>query len=177
MLTKKQESFAQAVISESSGAAAYRKVYNAAEMDDKTVWEAASRLLRNDKVAARVTELRRAVMDKAVTDQAQVLDETARIALADIAEAFDPVTGDMLPIHLMPKHIRAAISSVKITEKRERDPDDPQRLLTYAVKEIKFWDKNSAAERMMKFFGAFEKDNKQKTGLTVVLSGDDADLL
>ena len=57
-LTAKQEGFCLDVIGEKSQADAYRANYNAGEMSDKTIWEAASRLMANSKVAARLNELR-----------------------------------------------------------------------------------------------------------------------
>lgn len=58
MLTAKQERFAQNIIKGMSQADAYRSAYPNQRMSDKTVWEAASRLMANDKVVARLTELR-----------------------------------------------------------------------------------------------------------------------
>lgn len=58
MLTKKQEHFVQKIIEGMSQADAYRSAYPKQRMSDKTVWEAASRLMKNDKVVARLSELR-----------------------------------------------------------------------------------------------------------------------
>lgn len=58
MLTAKQEQFAQNIIKGMSQADAYRSAYPNQRMSDKTVWEAASRLMANDKVVARLNELR-----------------------------------------------------------------------------------------------------------------------
>lgn len=58
MLTAKQEAFVQNIIQGMSQADAYRSAYPKQQMSDKTVWEAASRLMKNDKVLARISELR-----------------------------------------------------------------------------------------------------------------------
>ena len=58
MLTAKQEQFVQNIIQGMSQADAFRSAYSADNMSDKTVWEAASRLMGNDKVVARLDELR-----------------------------------------------------------------------------------------------------------------------
>jgi len=57
-LTDKQEAACQAYI-ECGGnqSEAYRRAYNAENMEAKTVWEAASRLFNDSKVIARVIEL------------------------------------------------------------------------------------------------------------------------
>lgn len=58
MLTEKQEQFVQNIIAGMNQADAYRSAYPNQRMSDKTVWEAASRLMKNDKVVARLSELR-----------------------------------------------------------------------------------------------------------------------
>lgn len=58
MLTPKQEKFVQGIIDGMSQADAYRAAYNCSRMTDKTIWEAASKLMSDSKVSARVSELR-----------------------------------------------------------------------------------------------------------------------
>ena len=65
-LTAKQEGCCLDVIGEKSQAAAYRANYRAERMSDKTIWEAASRLMANSKVAARIKELRAKATERAV---------------------------------------------------------------------------------------------------------------
>ena len=58
MLTAKQEAFVRNIIQGMSQADAYRSAYDTKKMSDKSIWENASRLMANDKVTARITELR-----------------------------------------------------------------------------------------------------------------------
>ena len=58
MLTPKQEKFVQNIIEGMSQAYAYRSAYNTNKMTDKSVWESASKLMNDPKVASRVQELR-----------------------------------------------------------------------------------------------------------------------
>lgn len=58
MLTANQEKFVQNIIEGMSQADAYRSAYPKQKMTDKTVWETASKLMKNPKVTARVQELR-----------------------------------------------------------------------------------------------------------------------
>ncbi len=58
MLTPKREKFAQAYVELDCGAAAYREAFTTKNMSDKSVWEHASRLLKDVKVRARVEELK-----------------------------------------------------------------------------------------------------------------------
>lgn len=58
MLTPKREKFAQAYVELDCGASAYREAFSTKNMSDKSVWEHASRLLKDVKVGARVEELK-----------------------------------------------------------------------------------------------------------------------
>lgn len=58
MLTQKQEAFVQRILEGMSQADAYRSAYPNQRMTDKTLWESASKLMKNPKVTARLKELR-----------------------------------------------------------------------------------------------------------------------
>ena len=64
-LTPKQEAFAQAVASGKTQADAYRFAFDATRMKPETIQQAASRLMANSKVSARVDELRKPVVEAA----------------------------------------------------------------------------------------------------------------
>lgn len=74
MLTAKQELFVQGIVKGMSQADAYRSAYPKQKMSDKTVWEAASRLMKNDKVVARLTELRDALAKPSIMTAQQRLE-------------------------------------------------------------------------------------------------------
>lgn len=63
-LTAKQEAFCQAIADGHGQAAAYRVAYDAEGMKDITIYPLASKLMKNDKVAARIAELRSQVQEK-----------------------------------------------------------------------------------------------------------------
>lgn len=71
MLTPKQEKFAQSVALENMNYSdAYRSAYSTAKMTDKTVNEKASLLKNEDKIKARIKELREAsTTPKVITAQ------------------------------------------------------------------------------------------------------------
>lgn len=66
MLTAKQEQFVQGIITGLSQADAYRAAYSCKKMSDKTIWENASRLMADTKVAARVSELRNEIAKSSI---------------------------------------------------------------------------------------------------------------
>ena len=66
MLTPKQELFVQKIIQGMSQADAYRSAYDASKMTDKTVHEKASLLAGQDKVRARIKELREQLASESI---------------------------------------------------------------------------------------------------------------
>ena len=63
-LTHKQEEFCRLVVQGASLSQAYRRAYDTENMADKTVHEAASRLMGDSKVIARFEELRAPAVKK-----------------------------------------------------------------------------------------------------------------
>jgi hypothetical protein len=63
-LTAKQEAFAQGIADGLGQADAYRAAYDAEGMKDNTIYPHASKLMKNDKVRTRITELRESVQEK-----------------------------------------------------------------------------------------------------------------
>lgn len=155
-LTPQQEKFAQGVASGLSQADAYRAAYpKSASWKDETVWQAASRMMTNSKVSARVKELSTAIAEKVVDEAALIVRENLRLAKSRISGIMHPDGRVKLPHELDPE-TEAAIASFKIDE--------------YGRIEYKFWDKNSALERGAKIVGLFKKDNEQKTDPMVELA-------
>jgi len=64
-LTPKREAFAQAVASGMSQADAYRSAFESGKMKPETIQSAASRLMADYKVSARVEEIRKPAVEKA----------------------------------------------------------------------------------------------------------------
>lgn len=157
-MTIKQEAFCLAYIETGNASEAYRRAYCAAKMKDKTIWERASNLMANSKVSARVAELRQAASDMAVVSEARVIEELARIGLFDPGELFAE-DGSLLSVKKMPPEVRAAIASIEVEE------IDVDGKVIGRVKKVKLWDKNSAADKLLRHLGAYEKDNRQRLGV------------
>jgi hypothetical protein len=58
MLTAKQEQFPLSIVEGKTQADAYRKAYDTSSMQDATVWNEASKLMRHPQVAARLETLK-----------------------------------------------------------------------------------------------------------------------
>lgn len=172
-LTVKQENFAAEYVKNGGNAAeAYRQAYDAARMSEKAVWTNASQLLADAKVALRVASLRQAAMERAVVDEARVLEEVARLGLADPSRLFD-AEGRLLPIHQIPPEVRASIASMDF----EPEKDASGKVVGHKLVKVKLWDKNASLEKLMKHLGMFEKDNKQRAGVFEGLPKSEIDLI
>ena len=83
-LTHKQEKFALAVVATGNQTEAYRRAYNVrAGTEPEVLTNAASGLMRNADIAARVAQLREAAAAVAVMESADVLKRWIQIATAD----------------------------------------------------------------------------------------------
>ena len=58
MLTSRQASFVEALLTGASQTTAYKSNYSTTHMSPKTIWEVSSRLSKHPKVVARLDELR-----------------------------------------------------------------------------------------------------------------------
>ncbi len=84
-LTAKQEAFALALVRPGmTRTAAYREAYNTKNMTSASVWQNASHLAADVKVAPRIAELREQAAQLAVVSGAQVLERLAMVAFSDI---------------------------------------------------------------------------------------------
>ena len=79
-LTPKQKAFALAYCRLLNASDAYRVAYHAGNMNPKTINEAASRLLKNSKVSARIADLKAPGIAAAGLSVERTLREIARVA-------------------------------------------------------------------------------------------------
>ena len=86
-LTAQQEKFAQALADGMTQADAYRTAYNASKMQDSTIYEKASRMLKEGKISARVASLKEALATKALWTREKSVRGLANIADGDEARA------------------------------------------------------------------------------------------
>lgn len=78
-LTIKQENFCLEIIKGVDQAAAYRTAFPNQKMSDKTIHEAASRLMKNSKVMTRLDELRKPVVEAAQVSLEQHLNDLKKL--------------------------------------------------------------------------------------------------
>jgi phage terminase small subunit len=159
-LTPKQEAFALAYCRLMNASDAYRAAYNTGNMKPKTVHEAASRLLKNSKVAARIAELTAPAILAAGLSVERTLREIARVAYSDPRRLFR-ADGTLVPKVELDEHAAGMIAAIEVDEARR-------------TTKVRMWDKNQALEKAFKYLGLYERENTQHSEsleLQVVLVG------
>ena len=159
-LTPKQEAFALAYCRLMNASDAYREAYRAGNMNPKTINEAASRLLKNSKVAARIAELKAPAIAAAGLSAERTLREIARVAYADPRRLFR-ADGTLVPIVELDEDAAGMIAAIEVDENRR-------------TTRVRMWDKNQALEKALKYLGLYERENTQRSenlSLQVVLVG------
>ena len=90
-LTAKQEAFCQAIANGMTQADAYRTAYSAGKMADKTIWEKASALMNDGKVAARVDDLKAELAEQQLWTREESVKTLAAIAKDHEAKQADQI--------------------------------------------------------------------------------------
>lgn len=144
-----------------NAAACYQEVYpRASKASAETKGPA---MVRNVQVSEYLALRAAEASEQSDITQERVLREVGRIALCDVRRVFDERGGLRHP-HDWDDETAAAVSSVEVVTKVLPTPRDEPPEIEY-VHKIRFWDKNSAAEKLMKHLGMFEADNRQKSPL------------
>ena len=143
-LTPKQQRFVEEyLIDLNATQAAIRAGYSA-----KTANEQGAQLLVKLSIQEAIQIQRTKVSERAEVETVHVVKELARVALSDVRKVFNE-DGSVMHPHEFDDAPAAAVASI------EFDPEGGFK--------IKLWDKNSAADKLMKHLGGYERDNKQKT--------------
>lgn len=116
--TEKQEKFCQFYLDTDGNASeAYRMAYDATNMQPNSVWNAASLLLDNPKVAQRIEEIRAERAAASVVERKKVEKVLMDIVTADPNDLYivDPKSGKikMKAPSQLPKRMRNALKKIK----------------------------------------------------------------
>lgn len=114
--------------------------------------EVASILKR--KAVREVVEAKRAELaERFAVTLPNVLQELAAIAHFDLAECYDPDTGEALPPHRLPRHVSRALSRVEVVERT-----GPDGTVTRASRYTPH-DKVKALDALGKHLGLYQADH------------------
>ena len=166
-LNKKQKRFCEEYVIDLNGTqAAIRAGYS-----EKTAQEQASRLLSNVMVQEYVQKLQDEIAERNKLKADDIVQELRKIGFMTVDLIFDE-NGNIKNVHELDDKAKAAISSIKITE-RTYGKDDNET--TETTKEVKLWDKGKALVELGKHMGIFKEDNDQRTIKNVIVNGEVAD--
>ena len=119
MLTAKQEQFVKNIIDGMSQADAYRNSYDTKRMTDKTVHEKASRLMADDKVRARLTELREQMMTPSIMSARERLEFLTQIIKGEKGETMvQMVDGEPIEVDV-PASLKNKLNAIDIMNKMQ----------------------------------------------------------
>jgi phage terminase small subunit len=125
--------------------AGYRARGNSAEVS-------ACRLLRNAKVQEAIERKQREAAKRCELTSETIIREATAVAFSDIRKLFN-TDGSPKAIHEIDDATASAISSIEVGQTIS------DRKVTGRTFRIKFWDKNSAQERLFRQMGLFRKED------------------
>lgn len=153
--TRKQERFCEEYIIDGNGnQAALRAGYS-----PKSARSMASQLLTNSNIKAHLKALRENLAIRNNIEIDELIQILAKQVRFDIAELYNE-DGTFKDIHEIPLHIRANIEEITTDEIWEGFGAD--RVVIGTAKKIKTVNKQNAIEKLLRYLGAYEKDNEQK---------------
>lgn len=119
MLTAKQEKFVLNIIDGMTQADAYRGSYDTSRMTDKTVHEKASRLMADDKVRARLEELRGMMMKPSIMSAQERLEYLTRVIKGEeLEETYDWDNGERVTCNA-PATIKTRLQAIDLMNKMQ----------------------------------------------------------
>lgn len=128
----------------------------------KTAGQIGEKLLKKVEIHQALTERRKEREVRTGIAADHTLIEAARIALFDPRKLFND-DGTTKPITELGDDAAAAIAGVKVRRVMGEAGEE------CAIIEYKFWDKNSALEKLFKHHGLYERDNRQRNLLQDLL--------
>jgi len=156
-LSPRQELFCQEYVVDLNGkAAAIRAGYKPSRAKTE-----ASELLTNPLVKAEIERLQSKTAAKLEITVEGIAKEYMQIVQANIVDFLD-ADGGITNLKKLPREITAAIESIKVSEYFDKKEQRMVRVIHF-----KLHNKNHALEALGKHLGFFEKDNKQKSDLTL----------
>jgi len=147
-LTPKQRDFARRYVACHDASRAARE----AGYSPKSVGVMGSDLVRNPLVAAEIARLQAKLNARLDLTAERVLAELSRIALSDVAEAFDE-DGNLRDVHEMPEGVRRCISGLDVEELFTGRGDSREQV--GRLKKLRLWDKVKALEALGRHFRLF----------------------
>lgn len=152
-MNEKQKSFCEEYIKDFNGAAAARRAGYSEHTSERRAYD----LLQLDYVREYLEKLISGVRERNRIEVDDLVQELQKIAFHDIGNLYDE-KGKLRSIQEIKESVRRTISEIKVTE-------IPMKKGTKIVRETKTYNKLDAIEKLMRYLGAYEKDNRQKSNM------------
>lgn len=149
-MTELQKRFCEEYIKDFNAAAAARRAGYSPNMSNA----AAHVVLQKEGVQEYMSTLIKGVQDRNRVEVDDLVQELKKMAFSDMADFYDE-DGNILPVHEIPKEARAALDQY-------HDDIIPMKYGDKKSRRIRLNSKLDAIEKLMRYLGAYEKDNKQK---------------
>lgn len=165
-LTENQIKFCEEYLVHGIGSLAYKKAYSASSPQDSTARTNASSLLAKANIQKYLKKRREQMAAKLEITKEKVLMAYARRAFFDPRQLLDPETGELIPLHRLPRDVAACVTKLKVKARKTKpgvnDGTGGKSDVEHSIIEVE-WDKGDAArEALAKVLGLYEKDNEQK---------------
>ena len=115
----------------------------------------ASKLLGNANIQARIQDLQKDIQERSEITVDELIRELSNIARIDPIDIFNN-DGSLKSLSEMKDMVRKSIKSIQISEYTYQDGSQSVK------RKIELHSKLDAIEKLMRYFGAYEKDNEQK---------------
>ena len=162
MLTVKQEKFIQELVKGKTQRQAYKAAYDCRRWRDKTIDEAACRLLKNSKVFARYEELRKeaekAGIDDAITTRRKIIGLFAKMAYRDPRDYYE----------LGQNKLGETVA--KLRQDFLEFDGAPIKSISYDARghlKLEFYDRRQAAESLKEMYGLQSAAEAEDTGVRI----------
>lgn len=164
--TVNQVKFCYAVVELGDYSAAYRKAYNAKNMNSATIGVKASQMMAQDKFKLKCEEIRTSLKIRNEITLDEIVTDLANMARFDIAELYTE-DGNLKPIHDMPIEARRMISSLDIEALYDGFGKEKEQI--GHIKKVKLINRLDVLEKLMKYFDGYNKHNQSKASSSQVM--------
>lgn len=154
-MLEKHKRFCEEYIKDFNAAAAARRVGYHRSGDRVR----AAEILQRPEVQSYLKEIIEGVRNQNQMEVDDLVQSLKRIAFSDIGDYFDE-DNNILPIHKIENGPRAALEQYQ-------DDEYPSNHGVRRIRRIKLRSKLDAIEKLMKYMGAYDRDNRQRGNLSI----------
>ncbi|MEO7860039.1 MAG: terminase small subunit [Nitrospirales bacterium] len=169
-MTPRRETFCQEIVKGTRQSEAYRVAFQPKRASAKTVYEKASRLIKQPNVATRIKELMAPIIAAVQLTREQWIEDAIRLYNGDVRKMFDKY-GKLLDISLLGDKEAGMIEGYEVVENftkvKHNEDGTEQALCTGYTKKIKLTSFLNRHEYVGKAMGFYTEKHHIDGGFTV----------